>query len=222
MALPLAFALAGGLAKRGPENQQPEREQSPLTSVATRTANSPAADTWKLSNLDGSINLIINPDGTWIFAGGFKDHRKNQYFDVSLAIKSSKGAVYLFHYEGDAANGITFSRQGESSVLKEEFKTLHIHRWVGSYALLSDATGRRAHYEAEQRKLEEIRKAEAEGRKAHRQQIVIAKIRAERIAAASELKWQAQQSGAHGAGVASSMSRALKGVGSSAVFLVFL
>jgi hypothetical protein len=97
---------------------------------------------WRFKNAPGSANLVVNPDGTYLFSGSYKQKVLGE-FDILLGLKSSLGAVYLFHYEGNASNGVLWSKPGTSTVLKDDFKTFTKLDWSGGYRFHLTAEGRK-------------------------------------------------------------------------------
>jgi hypothetical protein len=131
---------------------------------------------------------MVNPDGSWLFSGSGKAF-PHKDFDVSLALKNKTGAIILFQYIGDATNGIQFSKQGQNSILKEDFASFAAgHSAAWSYRFSEDKEGRRLAYEARMKKLEELRKAEEEAKKKHQE--------AEAAAAAKRRQQEEQQQAA--------------------------
>lgn len=139
-------------------------ETAPLVQQ-TVAPTKPIVINWTLHKLDGKVNLVVNPDGTWIFSGGFKDKKKEDDWDITLALKSSLGAVYLFHYEGNAADGVQFSKQGDSALLKDDYSTFAHSGWSGVYSFHLSKEGREAKYKAFEEKRAKLEKELAEAKK---------------------------------------------------------
>lgn len=100
----------------------------------TAPSNGPIVVNWQFKKAPGLVNLVVNQDGTYIFSGHYKRKVPNKDIEIVLALKSSLGAVYLFHYVANAANGVQWSKQGQSAILKDDFKTFRTkHDWAGSY-----------------------------------------------------------------------------------------
>jgi hypothetical protein len=209
-----------------PATGTPEPTESKAVEQTTAPVTQPIVHNWQLKKLDGKINLVVNPDGTWIFSGNFKNKKPGDDFDVSFALKSSTGAVYLFHYEGDASSGVDFSKQGVSSILKDDFSTFAHHAWSGVYTFHLSAEGRKARYEADEKKKAEIRRAEEEARKRHDEKMVAEKKAEEKQEAQAEVAWEEKYASQHPsgsggggggssvAGVASTISSVVGSVGS--------
>ncbi|MGA7158082.1 MAG: hypothetical protein WBY53_14610 [Acidobacteriaceae bacterium] len=196
-----------------------------LTAMPTTVAAAqPIVHNWKLKKLDGEINLLVNPDGTWNFSGHFSNKKPGDNFSVTFALKSNTGAVYLFHYIGDASSGVSFSKQGQSLILKDDYATFSHHEWSGVYTFHLNGAGRRARYEAMEKKREEIRRAEEEARKRHDEKMVAEKKEEEKQEAQAEVRWEEQYANEHPAGgggggtsvagVASTISSVVSSVGS--------
>ena len=107
--------------------------------------------------------MTINPDGTYIFSGQFRDKKKDLDWDISFAMKSRTGAVYIFHYEGDATNGIQFTKTGQSDILRDNFASFaKNHQTAWEYAFHLSKEGRAKQYAEEEK--EERRDKEGQGR----------------------------------------------------------
>jgi len=93
----------------------------------------------------GSANVIVNPDGTYLFSGQWKTAKKNRDFEIVVALKSKTGAAILFHYVGSIRNGgVQWSKQGRSAILQDDFKIFSgPHDWVVSYKFPLDPVVRK-------------------------------------------------------------------------------
>jgi hypothetical protein len=100
----------------------------------------PLVVNWQYPNAPGSANLVVNPDGTYLFSGSYQ-RKEPDFFDILLGLKSSLGRIYLFQYEGNASNGVLWSKHGQSAVLKNDFKTFNKHDWIAQYHLHLTAQG---------------------------------------------------------------------------------
>jgi hypothetical protein len=194
--------LAGNLAlaqapKAAPAAAAPVISETAPVAQATSTPTQPIAINWNMHKVNGKVNVTVNPDGTWIFSGGFKDKKPLDDWDISFALKSTTGAIYIFHYEGNAADGIEFSKTGQSAILKDDFASFSHHKWSAVYTFHPNAAGRRAHYEAEEKNKEEIRKAEAEARKRHDEKVVAEKRAEQKAEANAEAQWEEQYAKQH-------------------------
>jgi hypothetical protein len=139
-------------------------EACPLMHAPPTTG--PIAINWAFKKGQGSTNLTVNPDGTYVFSGQYPGKKPNKDFDIALALKASTGAILLFHYVGDAANGAQWSNQGQSDILKDDFAQFAGKTdWTAEYHFSESGAGKRAEYEARKRKLEDLRKAEEEARR---------------------------------------------------------
>ncbi|MGA8938751.1 MAG: hypothetical protein WB439_06255 [Acidobacteriaceae bacterium] len=212
--------ISSFLMAQTPATGTPAPSESMEAVQTTAAVTQPIVHNWQLKKLDGRINLMVNPDGTWVFSGGFKDKKPGDDFDVTFALKSSTGAVYLFHYEGDASSGVDFSKQGESVILKDDYSTFANHAWSGVYTFHLSAEGRRARYEALEKKKAEIRLAAAEARKRHDEKMVAEKKAEEKQEAREELAWEEQYASQHpngggGSGPGSVLSSIGRGVSST-------
>jgi hypothetical protein len=190
------FSLAGSLSlAQSPSAGTPAPTESTPAIQQTVAPQKPIVINWTLKKLDGKVNITINPDGTWDFSGGFKDKKPGDDWDISIGIKSSTGALYIFHYEGDAAHGVEFSKQGTSVIIKDGFSTFAHHGWSGSYNFHLSEAARRARYEAMERKREQLRKDEEEARKRKDEKLVAEKKAEEKREAQEEVAWEQQHPG---------------------------
>ena len=95
----------------------------------------PIVVNWHFKKKAGLANLIVNPDGTYLFSGKYTHKVPNKDLEIVIALKSALGGVFLFHYLGHVSSGgVQWSKQGQSAILKDDFKTFAgKHDWVGSY-----------------------------------------------------------------------------------------
>jgi hypothetical protein len=220
----LAFAVSSATAQPAPTTTP--AEASPVVSHPATTG--PISHNYILKKVDGTLNILVDPDGTWNFSGNTKSF-PGKDFDVTLALKNSTGAVVLFHYIGDASHGIQFSRQGQNPILKENFTSFaSSHKSAWEYRLYESAAGKRAAYEAREKKREELRKAEEEARKRHDEKVAAEKRAELKAEEQAELKWEEQQQaqqhqqssgGGGGTSVGSVLSAIASGPGAVLSFL---
>jgi hypothetical protein len=176
----LAFAVS--LAMAQPSPAAPAEASQAQAEPAT---TGPISHNINLRKIDGTLNILVNSDGTWLFSGTTKAF-KNKDYDVSLALRAKTGAIYVFHYVGDATHGIQFSKSGKSGLLKDDFVNFQKgHHYAWTYRFHEDAAGKRAKYEERQRKREQLAREEKEARERHD-----AKLEAEKRA---EQKREAQK-----------------------------
>jgi hypothetical protein len=201
----LAFAVSSVIAQAPTIIPQ---ETSPV--LTNPPSPGPISHNYKLHKIDGMLNITVNSDGTWDFSGTGKAFPHKDY-DVTLALRNPMGEMVLFQYVGDATNGIQFSKQGQSEILKDNFASFakgHSSSWA--YRFSEDKEGRRLAYEARMRKLEALRKEEEEARKRHDEKVAAekkaARQREERAQVAAEQRAQQQSSGGGGSSVGSVMS----------------
>lgn len=100
--------------------------------------NGPITVNWKFKGTLGFMNLIVNPDGTWLFSGSYTKSVPNKDIIVTLALKNKLGGIILFHYEGNVSNsGVQWSKEGKDTFLKEDFNTFAppqgAYYWSGNY-----------------------------------------------------------------------------------------
>jgi hypothetical protein len=224
----LAFAVSSATAQNSttapPNFHSPAAaltpaEASPVVSHPATTG--PINHNYTLKKVDGTLNILVDPDGTWNFSGNTKSFPGKDY-DVTLALKNSTGAVVLFHYVGDASHGIQFSKQGKNEILKENFASFaSSHKSAWEYRLHENAAGKRAAYEAREKKREELKKAEEEAKKRHDEKVAAEKKAELKAEEQAELKWEEQhqaqqQQQSSGGGGGSSVGSVLSTIGSVA------
>ncbi len=217
----LAFAVSSAVvqAQPAPPAAAPQ-EASPA--ITNPPVQGPISHNYKLPKIDGTLNITINPDGTWDFSGTGKAFKHKDY-DVSLALKNPMGEMVIFQYVGDASNGIQFSKQGQTTVLKDNFASFakgHTSSWA--YRFSEDKEGRALAYEARMKKLEALRKEEEEARKKHDEKVAAEKKAArekeerEQVAAEQARARQQQQQSSGGSSVGSTVGSVMKTVGTIA------
>jgi hypothetical protein len=151
-------SFTGAYAGSTPSADVPTiKEASAVQSYAA--VSGPIVHNWNLKSVDGTLNILVNPDGTWVFSGSGQKKEPGKDFDITLALKSNLGAVILFEYAGDASNGIQFSKQGQSNVLKDNFASFAAnHKTAWEYRLPLSSEGRAKLYEMREKKKEELKK----------------------------------------------------------------
>jgi hypothetical protein len=224
----LAFAVSSAMAQTSTKPPATTAaaaapaEASPVVSHPATTG--PISHNYTLPKVDGTLNILVDPDGTWNFSGKTKAF-PGKDFDVTLALKNTDGAVVLFQYVGDATHGIMFSKQGQNDILKENFASFaKSHKSAWEYRLYENAAGKRQLYEERLRKREELLKAEQEAKKRHDEQVAAQKKAELKAEEQAELKWeqqqqaqqQHQQQSSGGGGGGSSVGSVLSTIGSVA------
>ena len=203
----LAFAVSSAIAQTPTPAPQ---ETSPV--VTNPPSPGSISHNYNLPKIHGTLNITVNSDGTWDFSGTGKAFQHKDY-DVTLALRNPMGEMVLFQYIGDASNGIQFSKQGQSEILKDNFASFakgHSSSWA--YRFSEDKEGRALAYEARMKKLEALRKEEEEARKRHDEKVAAEKKAArqreeqQQVAAEQARARQQQSSGGGGSSVSSVMS----------------
>lgn len=169
----------------------PVVETQPVASAPAQPVTQPIVHNIKLHSLHGNINLTVNPDGSYSLSGGFAEHKPGQDFDITIGLKSSLDQTVLFHWEGDAGNGVQFSEQGQSLVLKDNFANFaqgHAYNW--EYKLDESAAARREHAEEVKRAREKREEEEKEAIAKHKKEVAEEKKQEARAEAEAELKWE--------------------------------
>ena len=203
-------------------------EGTPAETAPPAPPTKPIVHNWKLKKLDGNVNLTINPDGSYDFSGGFKDKKPGDDWDISMAVKSSTGAIIVFHWEGDAANGVQFSKTGHSAFIADDYTSFTSkHTWTGKYAFHLSAAGRRKHYEEMEAKRKKLKAEEEAAVKAKNKKLAEEKKAEAKTEAGVEMKWEEDyeqqhpaatsnppSSGGGGSSVGSTISSVVSTIGS--------
>ena len=131
-------------------------EVTPMQHAAHSTG--PIIVNWHFKKVPGSANLIVNPDGTYLFSGNYKPARSGKIIDVVLVLRSHVGATYLFRYVADVSRGdVQWSKEGKSTILREDFKLFAPgHEWSGAYTFHLDAEANKILRENEKQNCENI------------------------------------------------------------------
>ena len=199
----LVFAVSSALAQGTPPatGTPAPTEATPAVTPPATPPTKPIVINWKLKKLNGNVNVTMNPDGSSDFSGGFADKKPGDDWDISIAVKSTTGAIIVYHYEGDAANGIQFSKTGSSAFLKDDFSSFASkHAWSGVYVFHLNAAGRRKHYEEMEAKRKKLHEEAEEAIKKHDEQLLKQKEAEEKAEAAAEAKWEENYQNQHPAG----------------------
>jgi hypothetical protein len=180
----------------------------------------PIVVNWSFKKGSGATNLTVNPDGTYVFSGQYSGKKPNKDFDISMALKASTGAILLFHHMGDAANGVQWSEQGQSDILKDDYALFAGKRdWNAEYHFSESSAGKRAEYEARKKKLEDMRKAEEDARRKKDAKLAAekkAERRREEQAELAQEQQAAQQHSGGGSSVISTIGDVCSGIASVA------
>jgi len=189
-------------------------EQSVKTVPAT---SGPITVQWNMRKVNGSASLTINPDGSYLFSGQVQDRKPNRDYDISIALKSKVG-ILLFHYVGNDANGVQWSEQGQSDVLKEDFAAFAAgHRVAWSYDFPLSSEGRERLYKERKAKREALRREEKEARERHDEKVAAKKReelrQEEQREAQEEIDAARSHGGGGGGGVVSDIVSAASTVG---------
>lgn len=185
----------------------------------TSAGSGPLVVKWSMKKIKGSANLMVNPDGTYLFSGDVKDKRPDHDFNIAVALKSSQGGVIVFQYSGNVSDGVQWSKQGQSDILKDDYQSFAGKvNWAGEWRISLSAAGEAKRYAEREKKREKLRKEEAEAKKRHEEKVAEEKkkeeekIEQEQIAAAQAAA-QRQQSGG-GSSIGSDISGIASTVGS--------
>jgi hypothetical protein len=210
----LAFAVSSAIAQTSPAAPA-EASQAQVAPATT----GPISHNIKLAKIDGNINILINPNGEWLFSGTAKAEKDKDY-DVSLALRAKTGAIYVFHWVGDATHPIQFSKSGKSGLLKDDFSDFQKgHHYAWTYRYYESSAGKRAQYEERQRKREQLAREEKEAREKHDAKLEAEKKAEQKREAQKELAEERQQaaqqkSSGGGGGIGSTIDSVVNTVGS--------
>jgi hypothetical protein len=172
-------------------------ETHPVEAVHATPA-SPIVHTWRLQNVNGNLDLIVHPDGSYVFAGEMPDRKPGALWDVTVALKNTRGNALLFHYEGDSSNGVQFAKEGQSAILRENFASFAAdHQATWTYTFQSDAPERRAQFEAMERRKEQLRREEQQAVAARNAQLIAQKRQEQTDEAKAELAWEENYARTH-------------------------
>ncbi|HLK55619.1 MAG TPA: hypothetical protein VKU00_03595 [Chthonomonadaceae bacterium] len=208
------FAAGSALAQTTPSPNP--KESSGVQHLTTKSG--PIVARWRLKKIDGVVNLIVNPDGTYLFSGDVKEKKPDHDFNIAFALKSSLGGVIVFQHSGNMSNGLQWSKQGKSALLKDDYQTFAKAAWGGEWRISLNAAGEAKRYEAREKRKERLRKEEEEASKRHEEKVAAEKkaerekIEQEQIAEAQAAA-QREQSGG-GSSIGSEISGIASTVGS--------
>ena len=188
--------------------------ESETTGVKQAAPSSgPIVVSWHFKKAAGLVNLTVNPDGTYLFSGNNKDKKPGKDFDIALGLKSKAGGVILFHFAGDAADGVQWSKQGKSDILKENFSTFAgKHDYDVEYHFALTSEGRAKLYEEREKKKEELQKEIEEAVKRHDEKIAAEKkerLKKEEQHEMEEVQQASQQQSSGGSSAWSTVSNLL-------------
>jgi hypothetical protein len=192
-------------------------ETTPATTPPPTPPTKPISINWKLHKLNGSVNITMNPDGSSDFSGSFKDKKPGDDWDISVAVKSTTGAIIVYHWEGDAANGVEFSKTGSSAFLADDFSSFASkHTWSGVYTFHLNSAGRRKHAEEEEAKRKKLHEEEEAAIRKHDKELLKQKKAEEKAEAQAEARWEENYASQHsGSGSGGGGSSVLSSIGST-------
>jgi hypothetical protein len=225
-----ASVLAAPTPAATPTVADPDDSTSPVTEAAPPAASTPAAPhpitvQWTFKDGKGVANLLLNPDGSYIFSGNYRDHKQYKDFDITLGLKASTGAVFLWRFAGDASRGVSWSKQGKHSILAEDMPLFTTHiRWHAGYHFSESRAGRRHEYEVREAKREEAWRRFEEAKKHNDRKLedenkqLLAQLQREELAPAAQAQPQSSSpgggssSGGGGGGIVNSITNAASGL----------
>ncbi len=133
----------------GPKVTQPPPagEERPL--VKQPPAAGSITRHFQFAAVKGEMSLTFKRDGTYIFSGSVLDKFKDMDFDITLALRDTKGQIILFHEVANATNGVEWNRTGRSTVLEDNFASFQAdHADTFSYCFHPVNAGREARYKS--------------------------------------------------------------------------
>jgi hypothetical protein len=223
-----ASVLAAPTPAATPTVADPDDLTSPVAEVAPPAASTPAAPQpitvqWTFKDGKGDANLLLNPDGSYIFSGTYHPHKQYKDFDISFALKASTGAIFIWRFSGDASNGVRWSKQGKHSILAEDMALFTTHiRWHSSYHFSESRAGRRHEYDVREVKREEAWRRYEEAKNRHDGKLeaenrqLLAALQREEVAPAAQAQPQASSpsgsSGGGGGGIVNTITNAASGL----------
>jgi hypothetical protein len=140
-------------------------------------ASAPISYAWQFKQLNGTLTLTVNPDGSYRFGGNFADRFPGEDWDVTVGIKNTAGAIYMFHYEGPASNGIHFTKEGRSDLLKQDFASFASdHQATWTYTFHREEAERTAQYTTFEQRRMQLENQEAAALRS-RNQVLVGQIR---------------------------------------------
>jgi hypothetical protein len=177
---------------------------------------------WQFTKDAGSANLVVNPDGSSLFSGALRGRKPGKDFDITLALKSDLGVI-LFRHAADASNGVQWSKQGQSEVLKDNFNAFAAkHDWAGHYDFTESAAGRAKLYAEQEQEKATLRREEEAAKARHDEQLAAQKRAArekeEQLQREQALKaaQQSQQKSGGGGSAVSTIGKVLSTIGTVA------
>jgi hypothetical protein len=208
-------------AQPAPPQVQSDEEGSGLQHEES-SGTGPIVVKWQFTKDAGSASLVVNPDGSSLFSGAFKGRKPGKDFDITLALKSDLGVI-LFRHAADASNGVEWSKQGQSEVLKDNFNAFAAkHEWAGHYDFTESAEGRAKLYQEQEQKKAALKREEEAAKAQHNEQLAAQKKAArekeEQLQREQALKaaQHGHQSGGGAGSVVSTIGKVLSTVGTIA------
>src|SRR5579871_4326348 len=127
---------------------------------------------WTMTKIKGSANLTINEDGTWLFSGNTKDKMPDHDINIAIALKSSLGGTIVFHFSGNDSDGVQWSKQGKSDILRDDFKSFaNKVDWAGEWRTSLNSAGEAKRYEEREKRKEKLRKEEEAAKQKHEEKV---------------------------------------------------
>jgi hypothetical protein len=151
-----------------------EKESSGVMS-AEAPSTGPLVINYPFNKHNGHVNLMVAPDGTYLFSVEEKENMPDKDLDVALALQSLDRGVVCFHYAADAAKGVDGSKQGKSDILRDFFNTFGKHNYTVEYRFTESKQGKAKLYEEQEAKKEKLRKEEKEAKERHDEKLAAEK-----------------------------------------------
>ncbi|MGO9637635.1 MAG: hypothetical protein ACLPXT_05555 [Terracidiphilus sp.] len=167
---------------------------------------------YPMRQIDGTLNLTMDPDGNWTFSGSSSKGFPGQEIDITLALKDTQNQVILFQYKGDASHGVHFSKHGTNPILKEHFQSFAAsHQSTFAYRFYESSEGQAQAYEARQRAKQQLTQEIQQARQRHDDRTATAKAAELRNVEQQEIENECKQSASRTQTASHGMGAPIKG-----------
>jgi len=195
--LTVACGLVGSLSLPAAAQTAPETETTTLQTVTPPpTPTSPLVINWTFLGGAGRANVTVNADGTWLYSGRYNGSKPNKDIDAAMSLTASTGATVYFRHVTSAANGAQWSDEGKSPILQDDFAQFvgaGADSWAGTYRFVETAAGKRAEYEAWEKRRVEMERMREEAREKYEEALKRKDAKAAALKAEFERRKQEEQ-----------------------------